>query len=71
MDIYLVRVCQRADNSLFLERKPKATTDDDYIAISHVWGTPETITPTEVDGAGAWTVDVFSHTTTRKLTILI
>ncbi|KAI0735290.1 hypothetical protein C8Q76DRAFT_277840 [Earliella scabrosa] len=52
MDIYLVRVCQRADNSLFLERKPKATTDDDYIAISHVWGTPETIMPTEVDGAG-------------------
>ena len=48
--IYLVRVCQRADKSLFLQRKPQATTEDDYIAISHVWGTPETIQETFVDG---------------------
>lgn len=53
MQIYLVRIRQRADRSLFLERKENATTADDYIAVSHVWGTPEAITPTEVDGAGA------------------
>jgi len=52
MDIYLVRISERSDNSLFVERKPNATTDDDYIAISHVWGTPETIKATEVDGVG-------------------
>ncbi|THU81971.1 hypothetical protein K435DRAFT_766928 [Dendrothele bispora CBS 962.96] len=50
MDIYLVRVSERPDKSLFIERKPNATTNDDYIAISHVWGTPETIQATEVDG---------------------
>ncbi|KAK7449706.1 hypothetical protein VKT23_013179 [Stygiomarasmius scandens] len=52
MDIYLVRISERSDNSLFVERKPNATTDDDYIAISHVWGTPETIKATKVDGVG-------------------
>lgn len=51
MDIYLVRVRQKVDKSLFIERKT-STTADDYIAISHVWGTPETIAPTEVEGAG-------------------
>lgn len=50
IDIYLVRVAKRADGSLYLERKPHATTADDYIAISHVWGTPETIRPTAVEG---------------------
>ncbi|PCH34977.1 hypothetical protein WOLCODRAFT_155621 [Wolfiporia cocos MD-104 SS10] len=45
-----VPLFHRADKSLFLERKEHATTADDYIAVSHVWGTPETITPTEVDG---------------------
>ena len=53
MQIYLVRIRQRADKSLFLERKEGAAAADDYIAISHVWGTPETIISTEVDGAGA------------------
>lgn len=52
MDIYLVRVNERPDKSLFIERKLKATTCDDYIAISHVWGAPETIQPTHVDGIG-------------------
>lgn len=52
MNIYLVRVSERSDRSLFVERKANATTNDDYIAISHVWGTPETIQPTQVDGAG-------------------
>ncbi|KAF9264209.1 hypothetical protein L218DRAFT_998940 [Marasmius fiardii PR-910] len=52
MDIYLVRISERSDGSLFVERKPNATTNDHYIAISHVWGTPETIQPTYIDGVG-------------------
>ncbi|KAF9463786.1 hypothetical protein BDZ94DRAFT_1321556 [Collybia nuda] len=52
VNIYLVRVSEHQDKTLYLERKADATTNDDYIAISHVWGTPETIQPTEVDGAG-------------------
>jgi hypothetical protein len=51
-DIYLVRVSERSNGSLFLERKANANTNDDYVAISHVWGTPETIKAVEVDGAG-------------------
>jgi len=52
MDIYLVKICEHTDKSLYIERKPVATTNDSYIAISHVWGDPATITPTQVDGAG-------------------
>lgn len=52
MNIYLVRVNSRADGSLFVERKPSASINDNYIAISHVWGTPETIQPTHIDGVG-------------------
>ncbi|KAL0564946.1 phosphoglycerate kinase [Marasmius crinis-equi] len=52
VDIYLVRVSERPDKSLFIERKPNATTNDDYIAISHVWGIPETIQDVYVDGVG-------------------
>ena len=40
MNIYLVRVSKQVSGSLCIEYKPHATTDDDYIAISHVWGTP-------------------------------
>lgn len=47
--IFLVRVRQRVLGSLYLERKD-STTNDDYIAISHVWGDPNTIEKTAVDG---------------------
>ncbi|KAK0199829.1 hypothetical protein DFS33DRAFT_196632 [Desarmillaria ectypa] len=53
MEIYLVRVCERPDKTLWIERKPRATTNDSYIAISHVWGEPETIKQTHIDGVGA------------------
>ncbi|KAK0475860.1 heterokaryon incompatibility protein-domain-containing protein [Armillaria novae-zelandiae] len=52
MEIYLVRVRERLDKTLWIERKPRATTDDSYIAISHVWGEPETIKETHIDGMG-------------------
>ncbi|KAK3323290.1 heterokaryon incompatibility protein-domain-containing protein [Cercophora scortea] len=57
MKIYLVRVCDRPDGSLYIEYKPDATTDDDYIAISHVWGTPETVKEFTVDGV-KWDVSL-------------
>ncbi|KAI1646010.1 uncharacterized protein F4817DRAFT_341571 [Daldinia loculata] len=50
MDIYLVRICELPGGSLYVDRKSHATTDDEYIAISHVWGTPETIQKSTVDG---------------------
>ncbi|KAF8156373.1 hypothetical protein K438DRAFT_1777458 [Mycena galopus ATCC 62051] len=50
MFIYLARVGVRPGGSLYLDRTPHGTTEHDYIAISHVWGTPETIQPTEIDG---------------------
>jgi hypothetical protein len=52
MDIYLVRISERADKTLYVERKPNATTKDEYVAISHVWGVPEAITKTHVEGVG-------------------
>ncbi|KAK5663836.1 hypothetical protein OQA88_39 [Cercophora sp. LCS_1] len=57
MEIYLVRVCERPDGSLYIEYKPDATIDDDYIAISHVWGTPETVEEFTVDGV-KWKVSL-------------
>ncbi|KAK3349196.1 hypothetical protein B0T25DRAFT_236824 [Lasiosphaeria hispida] len=57
MKIYLVRVCDRSDGSLYIEYKPDATTDDEYIAISHVWGTPETVEKSTVDGV-KWDVSL-------------
>lgn len=50
MEIYLVRVRERPDKTLWIERKPRASTNDSYIAISHVWGEPETIKKTHIDG---------------------
>ncbi|KAI1469338.1 uncharacterized protein F4812DRAFT_457878 [Daldinia caldariorum] len=57
MKIFLVRIRERLDGSLYIERKPHATTDDDYIAISHVWGTPDTVQKYVVDGI-AWKVSL-------------
>lgn len=50
MEIYLVRVEQQ-NEKLSVERK-LGTTDDDYIAISHVWGDPETIQGVNIEGLG-------------------
>ena len=50
MDIILVRVSSRADGTLYIERKTSATTSDDYIAISHVWGNPATISSISIEG---------------------
>ncbi|KAI0098569.1 hypothetical protein GGR51DRAFT_577106 [Nemania sp. FL0031] len=57
MDIYLVRIRERHDGYLYVDRKPHATTSDDYIAISHVWGTPDTIQESTVEGV-AWKVSL-------------
>ncbi|RYP28999.1 hypothetical protein DL767_006959 [Monosporascus sp. MG133] len=57
MEIYLVRICERPGGSLYIDRKPHATTDDDYIAISHVWGTPDTVQESTVDGV-KWKVSL-------------
>lgn len=51
MEIYLCKVAEK-DGARFLKRKPHGTTDDSYIAVSHVWGTPETISQVHVDGVG-------------------
>ena len=51
MEIYLVRVATRPGGALYLEYKPCATTKDAYIAISHVWGTPESIQRVVIEGA--------------------
>jgi Heterokaryon incompatibility protein (HET) len=50
--INLVRVRKRPDGALCIDRKSNATTADDYIAISHVWGNPSTIEKVHVEGAG-------------------
>jgi hypothetical protein len=49
--ILLVRIREHNDGSFVIERKNDAT-DDDYIAISHVWGDPSTIEKALVNGAG-------------------
>lgn len=50
MRIYLVRVQEAEGGELVLEWKSDATTGDTYVAISHVWGTPSTITQTKIPG---------------------
>lgn len=50
MRIYLVRVQKAEGGDLFLEQKTDATTADTYVAISHVWGTPSTITQKKIPG---------------------
>ncbi|KAI2478899.1 HET multi-domain protein [Pyrenophora tritici-repentis] len=50
MRIYLCQVRERTDGSLYIERNREASTEHDYIAISHVWGSPDTIQAVKVDG---------------------
>ena len=49
-----LKLFNRSTFRQFLERNVDATTADDYIAISHVWGDPSTrpIKKVFVDGAG-------------------
>ena len=48
--IYLCRVRERKDGTPYIERNREALINDDYIAISHVWGSPDTIQAVEVEG---------------------
>lgn len=50
MDIILVRISKRSGGELYIERKAIATTHDSYIAISHVWGSPDTISRVPIPG---------------------
>ncbi|KAF1833997.1 hypothetical protein BDW02DRAFT_499409 [Decorospora gaudefroyi] len=50
MRIYLCRVRERNDGTLYIERNSAASVSDDYIAISHVWGAPDTIQAVKVEG---------------------
>ncbi|KAB2578821.1 hypothetical protein DBV05_g2578 [Lasiodiplodia theobromae] len=52
MELYLARICERDDKSLFVERKQTLTTEESYVAISHVWGDPATIKTVHIDGVG-------------------
>jgi len=51
MDIFLCKIVDK-DGSPYLVRKPHAASNDDYIAISHVWGKPETVSQVHVAGVG-------------------
>ncbi|KAI1204979.1 uncharacterized protein F4807DRAFT_444592 [Annulohypoxylon truncatum] len=57
MDIYLVRIREQPGGSLYIDRKAHATTNDNYIAISHVWGTKETVQKYTVNGV-PWEVSL-------------
>jgi hypothetical protein len=50
MRIILCRVNQKEDGCLYIERNFEASSSDDYIAISHVWGDPSTIQAMNVEG---------------------
>jgi len=50
MRIYLCRVREREDGTPYIERNREASVDGDYIAISHDWGSPDTIQAVEVEG---------------------
>ncbi|KAI9733642.1 MAG: hypothetical protein M1834_003244 [Cirrosporium novae-zelandiae] len=52
MDIYLVRIRERPDNTLYIERKVCKITAETYTAISHVWGEPSTIQSVLIDNIG-------------------
>lgn len=52
MELYLARICERDDKSLYVERKQALTTEESYVAISHVWGDPATIKTVHIDGVG-------------------
>ncbi|OJD35242.1 het-domain-containing protein [Diplodia corticola] len=52
MELYLARVRERDDKSLYVERKQALITAESYVAISHVWGDPSTINTVHIDGVG-------------------
>ncbi|KAK5996368.1 hypothetical protein PT974_01702 [Cladobotryum mycophilum] len=52
MEIYIARICERTDGTMFAERKKSITTEARYVVISHVWGNPSTIQSVHIDGIG-------------------
>ncbi|KAL6800565.1 hypothetical protein J3E68DRAFT_448878 [Trichoderma sp. SZMC 28012] len=52
MEVYLARICERHDGTLYVERRQASTKEESYIAISHVWGDPATIQTYDIDGIG-------------------
>ncbi|KAL6885196.1 hypothetical protein HDV57DRAFT_492331 [Trichoderma longibrachiatum] len=52
MSVYLARIQERDDGTLYVERRQASTTEESYIAISHVWGDPTTIQTYNVPGIG-------------------
>ncbi|KAL7958579.1 hypothetical protein V8C34DRAFT_314037 [Trichoderma compactum] len=52
MKVYLARICERHDGTLYVERKQASTKEESYVAISHVWGDPATIQNYDIDGIG-------------------
>lgn len=51
MEIYLCKIVECGGSPCII-KKPNATTNDDYIAISHVWGDPQTISQIHIAGMG-------------------
>lgn len=52
MKVYLARICERPDGTLYVERRQASTKEESYVAISHVWGDPATIQTYDIDGIG-------------------
>jgi hypothetical protein len=48
-----VRIVERLDGALHIERKPNATTADRYKTILHVWGNPRKLQAITIDGIEA------------------
>ncbi|KAL7905428.1 heterokaryon incompatibility protein domain-containing protein [Trichoderma velutinum] len=52
MRVYLARIRERHDGTLYVERRQASTEEESYVAISHVWGDPDTIQTYDVEGIG-------------------
>ncbi|KAK3353384.1 hypothetical protein B0T25DRAFT_455306 [Lasiosphaeria hispida] len=53
MDIFLARVCKDDNGMPYVEKKSSTTISEPYVAISHVWGDPETIREIHIETIGA------------------
>lgn len=52
MRVYLARIRERDDGTLYVERRQASTKEESYVVISHVWGDPATIQTYDIDGIG-------------------
>ncbi|KAI0119862.1 hypothetical protein F4814DRAFT_439304 [Daldinia grandis] len=52
MEIYLARISQRDEGTLYVERKQTHIETDPYVAISHVWGHRKTNQQVHIEGVG-------------------